>query len=276
MPEANKGTVIPGEDEGGQTQSPIEQSEREQAVETKARAAGWKPEEDFNGDLADWVPAKEFLGRQSLFDKIHSLRTENKKLGADLEVIKTYVTNMSQVEYNKAVAALKAERREAIKEADVEATEAIDKQLTDLTQQRAPMQQAGPPPEFKEWVEQNKWYGEDEALRADADTIGAGYVFRAQQQGRNVSVADTLKYVSDKIKTMHPAKFEQEQEGIPAKRKAVADVESGGGSGMGGGKKGKFTEADLTPMERQVMNSLVARKVLTKEKYLADLAAKSR
>lgn len=273
MAESNVGTVIPGEDASGGSQAPIIQSEREVAVETKARAQGWKPEEEFTGELADWVPAKEFLGRQSLFDKIHSLRSENKKLGADLEVIKSYVANMSQLEYNKALTTLRNERREAIKEADVEATEAIDKQIGDLTRARAtPPVPAGPPPEFKEWVEKNEWYANDADLREEADTLGAGYVFRAQQQGRTVSVADTLKYVADKIKTMHPEKIDGEKgEGQPPRKKAL-EVEGGGGGGGLERKKGKLTESDLTDQERTVMRSLVARKVITKEKYLSDLA----
>lgn len=275
MAESNVGTVIPGEDQGGKSHAPIEQSERELAAETKARSQGWKPEEEFTGDLADWVPAKEFLGRQSLFDKIHSLRNENKKLGADLEVIKNYVTNMSQLEYNKALTALKNDRREAIKEADVEATEAIDKQIGDLTRARVttPTQNT-PPPEFKEWVEANEWYATNADLREEADTLGAGYVFRAQQQGKQVSVQDTLKYVSEKIKAMHPEDTGNGKKIDEPARKKAADVEAGGGSGSGnlGGKKSKITEADLTDQERTVMRSLVARKVLTKEKYLSDLS----
>lgn len=273
MPEDKKveGTEIPGEDGEGHSQSPNLQAERESAQEVKARAQGWKPEEEWSGDPADWVPAKEFLGRQSLFDKIHSLRTENKKLSSDIEVIKNYVSQMSQVEYNRALNDLRAQKREAIKEADVEATEEIDKQIGNLQQARQqPAVNAVPPPEFNEWIRDNQWYSDDLELRQEADILGAGYVNNATQNGKTASVADTLKYVSGKIKRMYPEKFEQ----TATKKKVAADVEEGGGSGISVSRKGKFSEADLNDQERKVMNALIARKVVTKEKYLADLSAR--
>ena len=39
-------------------------------VEATARTQGWKPKEEFTGDPALWVDAKEFVGRAPLFDKI--------------------------------------------------------------------------------------------------------------------------------------------------------------------------------------------------------------
>jgi len=268
------GTPIPGESQGN-VANPVE---REQLYEERARALGWKPETEFSGDPADWRPAKEFLDRQPLFDKIHSLKNElfhqKKAFEADLGVIKEYVKQMSQIEYDKALRDIKTQRRIAVAEGNVEAVDAYDNQIEQLQVARkpikeAPVQQEGPSPEYQEWIQRNSWYTTDKELHDAAETLGTGFYARNQGKVTNQQVLD---YVEQNIKRMYPDKFQSKP------RQTVAAVESGGPSSGGNSSSStKLRESDLDPQERQVMQTLVARKVVTKAEYLEQLAkAKAR
>src|SRR5579859_6672080 len=94
----NQGIAVPGEAESSQANPTDFDIARDSAIKEKARKLGWKPKTEYDGDPAEWRPAREFLERQSFFDKIKSLkddvyhsRKENKQLQKDLAIIKEYV-----------------------------------------------------------------------------------------------------------------------------------------------------------------------------------------
>src|SRR2546430_1692102 len=70
MAEPQEGTKIEGEPQESHT-SPQVASEK---YEEKARKLHWAPLEEWRGDPEDWVPAKEFVQRQKLYDRIDSLQ----------------------------------------------------------------------------------------------------------------------------------------------------------------------------------------------------------
>lgn len=263
--------VVPGENLEGSTQSPVK---HEEIVEARARELGWKPEGEWEGNPAEWVSAKEFVGRQGLFDRIASLRSEitkqREKFEKDFEVVKNYVQQMSKVEYERAVKDLQMQKREAVTQGDVEAVESIDKEIDELRTQRTttttPPPQPKVPDEFISWQAKNDWYAKDAVLREQADIIGIGYFTK----NPHLSQAQVLEYVEQTIKSQHPDKFGGR------KVATVTPVESGGGSPSAGNATGKgtkkFSESDLNDTERQVMITLVKRGVVTKEKYLEDLS----
>lgn len=261
------GNEIPGEGAPA-SQSPV----LEQAYEDRAKGLGWKPQEDFSGDPADWRPAKEFLDRQPLFDKIHSLKNElfhqKKSFEQDLDVIKQHVKQLSETEYKKALSDIKLQRRLAVSEGDVQAVDAYDTQIEQLQTSRPKIveapKQAEPNPIFIEWADANKWYSTDQELRQEADTIATGYV--AQHQGR-ATTEMVLNYVKSRIEKMYPEKF-----AAKTPKQEVASVESGGASGGGVTRSSsKLKEGDLSEQERHVMNTLVKRGVLTKADYIKQL-----
>lgn len=273
MSEENKGVVIPGEAE-----SHIAAPTIQEAYEEKARGLGWRPETEWKGDRADWRPAKEFLDRQPLFDKIHSLKNElyhqKKSFETDLETIKSYVKNMSETEYKKALTDVKTQRRLAVADGNVEAVDVYDAQIEQLQASKLEIKEApkpaGPPPEFTEWAEKNQWYAKDADMRADADGLGQAYV--ARNQGK-VSVQQTLDYVRGRMEKMYPEKFNSTPQ-----TQAVSEVESGGVSrGEPTRSNSKLKESDLNEQERHVMNTMVKRGVLTKSEYIKQLGeAKAR
>lgn len=267
MSTENTGTVIPGES-NEQHANPNVAAERESAYETKAKELGWRPETEWEGDPSDWVDAKEFVGRQKLYDRIHSLKNDivaqRKSFEQDMNVIKQYVQNMSEIEYKKAVADIKAQRKEAVKDANVEEVERLDTELEDLTKTRAaaPVQQTQTPSViFQAWVDQNQWYATDSQLREDADSIGVAYALKHRATKTEQEVMD---YVSAQIKRMYPEKFQTKS---APKAPAVEGTNAGGVRTAKG-----LVERDLTEDQVRVMNTLIKRiPGFTKEKYLKDL-----
>ncbi len=257
------GIEVPGEQKGS-TQSPNKQ---EEAIESKASTLGWRPVDEFKGDPADWRPAKEFLDRQSLFDKIRSVKDENYHLKRDLETIKGYVERMSDIEYKKALRDLTAQRREAIKDAEPEKVEELDTQIDELKETRQTVKQEATTvhPAFVKWQEEQQWYGKDAELRREADSLGVGY----SSTHKGAPPEEVLDYVTDRIKKMYPEKFGEQE--VQTRRGPA--VEGGGNRKVSTtSKKGTLAESDLDDTETRIMNALVKRKVLTKEKYLSDLA----
>lgn len=275
--QANQGTAVPGEAAASQA-NPVEfDIARDQAIKDRARKLGWKPKAEYDGDPAEWRPAKEFLERQSFFDKIKAVkddlyqsRRENKQLQKDLAIIKEYVQNMSKIERERAIAELQHQKAAAVQEANVDEVRRIDAQIDTIRDTKVEPKGAdkdvpqGPPPEFFEWTGRNKWYDEDPELRAEADDFGMGIMRR----NPSLPVTEVLRQVEVKIKKMYPEKFPTQ-----TRRPAASAVEAGGVQNSGAARsKGKLTVSDLDETQRKAMDAFVKRGVLTQEQYLESLS----
>src|SRR3990172_4739307 len=62
------------------------------SAEASARAQGWKPKEEFTGDPALWVDAKEFVGRAPLFDKIKTQSKDLKEIRKTVDAMAKHFT----------------------------------------------------------------------------------------------------------------------------------------------------------------------------------------
>lgn len=258
--EPNKGVEIPGE---SQEQSLSPRDQQDIAVKEKAKSLGWKPRTEYDKDPADWVSAREFLARQSFFDKIKSQSNEIRNLRDDIKAMSQHFSQMKEVEYKRALSELKAERKEAVASGDVNKAESVSDQITEIETARsaakaAPQQQSNyGTAEFESFKQRNSWYNSDVDLTKKANAVGIGYA----QMNPNASPSQVLEYVEE---AMRPS--------IQPKRTiAPASPDASGVKGVGKGKGGKLTEGDLTPMQIRMMNTFVQRGVLTKEKYLESL-----
>lgn len=272
-----EGIVVPGEGQGGSL-TPVEE---------QARKGGWKPQEEYSGDPDAWIPAKEFVGRQRLYDRIKSL--ENKityqqgKFEKDMGIMSDHFAKMQKVEFDKAMRQLKAQKELALQDGDVRTLDAVNEEIRETEKaheaaKQAPRQNDNVQiaAEFNEWRTRNTWFDQDTSLKKEAEAIGIGYA--ASNPG--ITHAQVLQYVEEKIKQYYPDKFE-------TKRKQVVEqiVEAGGitpQSGTSSRKAKGLTEADLSEQEKVVMTTLIKRgalkelaaknKVSERQQYLNDLA----
>lgn len=279
---AEEGTVVPGEGQG-ESLSPN--------VEIKARAKGWKPLEDYSGPEGEWIDAKEFVGRQPLYDQIHSLKREISKQGQSFQKemgeISAHFAKMQQVEFDKAVKQLKNQKALAAEDRDIAAVEAINDEIKEKEKEFEALKKETPKPqvpaqtskEFNEWRETNKWFDSDKELQREAIAIGTGYAIT----NPNLQQTDVLEYVEKRIRKIYPEKFGA----IFKEEKMSSDnkVESGGitaQSGLSNKKSKGLTTNDLDDQERSVMKTLIKRgalqtkatanKISQEEQYLRDLS----
>lgn len=249
--------------EGGTEQQDEIKEVKLTATEEKAMAAGWVPQDEWEGDPDQWRPAKEFLDRGELFKKIEDQNRTVKELKRALEDMKQHHSKVREVEYQRALTALKNQKREALENGDADAVVRLDDQI-DLVREEQTKLQKQPQtvevdtvnPELAAWIEKNKWYDTDRAMKAFADDLGRELSLRGQPP------SEILKEVERQVKQEFSHKFRN-----PNRDKPNA-VE--GSSGKGTKAKDTFV---LTDEEKQIMERFVRTGAITREKYIEDLKA---
>lgn len=288
-----EGTRIEGEDSGS-TMSP---EVYQQKVESAARLKGWAPISEWTGPTEDWVDAKEFMGRQKLYDRIHNLdkqlARQAQRFEEEMNQISKHFANVQQTEYDRALADLQAKLEVAVDDQDKDEVKRLNKEIAktevakDKAQQDAASKKAVPQAEmtaeFVDWKDANPWFESDKTLQQEAVSIGIGYA----ATNPNKTQKDMLDYVTGKIKKLYPEKFgETFKKEKPAMESKESKVESGGGRNgdvIESTHKGrKLSVADLSDVEKSVMKTLIKRgalkeqavkeKVSEQELYLRQLA----
>jgi|SRR5215213_1901649 len=232
--------------------------------EVEARSAGWVPKEEYQGDENKWVDADEFVRRGPLFEKINSTNRELKEVRKALDQLKVHHHNVKETAYKEALAALKAEKKDAYVDGDPDKIIEIDDKIELVKEQQrqytaqkaaeaaqAVKQEVNP--EFKNWTDRNTWYETSKPMRAFADALG----IELHQSG--LTPQEVLKRVEAQIKEEFPNKFRN-----PNRDKA-APVE-GAGKGSGTSKN----HYSLSSEERAIMQRFVRQGVMTEDQYIAE------
>lgn len=240
--------------EGSYEPTPVEQNALEQ---------GWVPKDQFEGDEHKWVDAGEFLRRGELFQKIDSQNRKLKDIEKAFQAYKSHAQKVEETAYARALEELKLKKVEALETGDARLVVAVDDQIDALKSKKVEAdvdeQSNEPHPEFQAWTEKNGWYTTSEPMRAYADALGR----QLAKEGKSPS--EVLKEVSVKVREEFPSKFRNPN------RDKVSGVESGEKSSSGGGSGSR--RVVLSEEETRIMNTLVRGGHITKEKYMADLAA---
>lgn len=232
-------------------------------IEEKAMAEGWVPQDEWEGDPDQWRPAKEFLDRGELFKKIEDQNRTIKEFKRVLEDMKQHNAKIREVEYQRALKALKEQKKEALENGDADAVVRLDDQI-DLVKEEQVKLQRQPQvadtgevnPELAAWIDKNKWYETDRAMKAYADDLGRELALRGQPP------SEILKEVERQVKTEFAHKFRN-----PNRDRAGA-VEAS--SGKGAKAKDDFV---MTDEEKRIMERFVRTGAITREKYIEDLKA---
>lgn len=230
-------------------------------IELKALEMGWNP--DFEGDEADFVDAKEFVGRKPLYDKIQGLSKKYKEVEKTLDLLKEHHGKVKETEYKRAIADLRAAKKDALIEGDadkvLEIEEAIDDVQEARTKENNRGEQSSPEvhPDFQRWVDKNSWYVNNGEMHDFADGVGLAY----RNRNPDASPSDVLEYVEKRIRKEYSTTFEN-----PNKRRP-SSVETSNNTPT---RKGSDS-FQLTEQETEVMKKFVRQGVLTKEQYIAQI-----
>jgi hypothetical protein len=273
-----EGTKIEGEGSEGTSQNPIIQEDK---YEQAAKKKGWAPQEEWRGDVEDWVPAKEFVGRQKLFDRIDDLKQALKRQKfesqQDAQNITKQLAEIRVDAYRKALIDLKAQKAVAKHDNDDAAVDLLEEEIDSTKKKLETVEAEAKVPvkqipqesaEFINWKSDNKWFESNQEARDDAIAIGVGYAAK----NPNLTEKQVYDYVTKKIQKIYPEEFENQNQSSGGKGKvnAISNVESGGGSSRSnpalGGKKGKsLSFSDLDEQTKQVAKSLIKRGAFVKD-----------
>lgn len=231
-------------------------------IEQRAVSQGWVPQDEWSGDPDQWRPAKEFLDRGELFKKIDEQNRTIKEFKRVLDEFGKHHSKVQKVEYERALADLKAAKKDALNEGNADAVIDIDEKMAlvreaqlDIPQVKVPETPPDLNPVFVNWVSRNGWYETNKAMRAYADRIGGEY------GSQGMSPVDILSAVEKEVKREFAEKFQN-----PNRNKPGA-VETS--TNKGGKTRDTF---ELSDDERRVMQRFV--KTIpgyTEEKYIAEL-----
>ncbi|MCA2570693.1 hypothetical protein [Microcystis sp. M42BS1] len=223
-------------------------------IEVQAREMGWKPKEEYEGDPSKWVSAEIYVARAPLYEELERRGKEMKRYRQDLEAVKQQYVKMEEAAYQRALNALKQERKEALINEDVQKVLELDDKIEELREAK-PVQQ----PNIQEiqqltqeWLTQNEWYEKDPNLREYADGVGHALA------GRGLDPVSVLEQVSAKVRQMFPEKFQ--------KKVTVLKVENA----PSGNKPKPVDKFELTEDEKKAMRAF-ARMGISEEQYIEDL-----
>lgn len=234
--------------------------------EKQARVKGWRPEEEYEGETP-WVDAKEFVGRQPLFDAIHKLSKKNKDLDVTVNNLVEHNRKVEKAAYKKAVEDLKAQKIVALENQDHATVIEIDDQIDEVKREAASTSapKSEESPEFAAFLERNSWYGEKQNMARYATRIGEEYWASQENPSRTAMLA----HVEEVVRDAYPEEFAPKENPKRKASQAVASPKAGSIKPKG---RAKLTKNDLSYEERVVLNNMLRNSPLTEEEYLDQLA----
>ena len=238
--------------------------------EAKAREKGWRPKEEFAGNPDDWVDAKEFVRRQPLYDRLNTQSKEVKRLQKTLEAVVKYQKDQEAKIREKVIAELESKKREAVKYADETAFDAAEAELKRVQEEKGfeldentgdeeppPPAQPEIPTFVTEFAKTNPWFETDQAMTAVMVDRTRSLV------ASGVTLEKAISQAKEYVKSEFPHKFSNPKKDRPS---AVMS-----GSRAGDAGKGKISESDLTPEQKDVMHFYIRTGTMTKAEFLKSL-----
>ena len=229
-------------------------------VEEQALDSGWVPKDQYKGEEHKWVDAGEFLRRGELFKKIEDQSKQLKDVRNALNEMKKLHSQVREVEYKRALTALREQKKQALLDGDADAVIDVDERIDLVKDEQAQLRsepavpEPANHPEFEAWVSQNNWYQSSAPMRAFADALGKDLA------GAGNSPPEVLRKVAAEVRKEFPHKFSN-----PNRDKPGA-VETGRNTGATSGSK--FVMSDE---ERRAMNTFVRTGVMTEKEYIDEL-----
>lgn len=236
-------------------------------IEEKARSQGWVSKDEWvaSGKHADeWRSAREYAERGELFDEIHKLKEDGKQTSKAFRALVEHHRKVRETAVQEALTQLKAQRREAMLNHDLDVVEAIEEKMEkvkttpDIPDVVIPEVPQGPTPTFKSWHKKNSWYelqGDHEESRI-ADVIGATF----KKNNPDATEEEFLEHVEKRIAKRFPELFENKT------APKVSEVGSNAGNKTGGGDSFK-----LTPEEERICKQMVEQDVMTRKEYIDEI-----
>ena len=243
------------------------------AQEELARAQGWKPLAEFDGDKAEWVPPEVFIMKGRLFKTIHGQKQEIKGLRKAVDDMASLLKQAKQQAIKTTREELRQAKAQALSDQDHNKVVQIDEQMLDLKQKETELKEETAVAEaagnqyaeyYKEWVGDNKWYLQNKDMRADADMYGQSYL----NSNPSADPDEVFKYVEKKIRKEYAEEFVQKSEET-GRNKVSAVVNSRTTTTPDPSTK-KLSIKSLSAEEREVALNFARLGIMSVEDYIKN------
>lgn len=243
-------------------------------VIAEAERSGWVPKEKFRGDPEEWADAETFVRRgreinpflrksnDSLKRELNEARSELNELKLTTKEFANEFAKMKENAYKRAIGELKAERRDAIKDEDLNRADEIEERIEELKEEaktlpavKAEAPKAPDMTAYNEWRDENKWYRpENEEVYDMAEVIA----LRMRKEDPSLVGKAFLDEVARRVKKRLPEAFENKN-----REKAPHEGPSARGT-----TKDKRGYASLPADAQKACDKFVKAKLMTQEQYL--------
>lgn len=243
------------------------------AIEQEAIKQGWKPKDQWEGNPEDHRSAREYMDRGELLGKIKSQNQQLSEIRDALKGMTEHNKRVYAAGYENAIKELKQQKLHALREGEPEQVLAIDDKIDEAkealrTIKSQPDKVQGPSPVTRDWLSDNKWYGEDMVLTHFANGIATDY---GKKHGGNVTETAVYEEIDRALRKEFPEKFGlRKTTGAPN-----PDGEGRRSTGAGkpqGNANSSFEKilSGMSEMEANIARTLVKTGGISKEKYVED------
>lgn len=256
-----------------------EEADLAKAQEDLARAQGWKPREEFEGNKEEWVPPEVFILKGKFFKTIHGQKQEIKSLRKAVDDMASLLKQAKEQAIKTTRDELRQAKAQALSDQDHNKVVQIDEQMAELKQKENELKNDtsenaaadNPYTEYyKGWVEDNGWYLANKDMRADADMYGQSYL----KSNPGADPEDVFKYVERKIKKEYPNSFSSEagadDTAAAPRTRASSVVSSKSTTAPAESVNKKPSIKSLTPEEREVALNFARLGVMSIEDYIKN------
>ncbi len=244
-------------------------------VEVQARERGWKPKEEYTGEPDSWTDAAEFMRRAPLYEGLHKANRTIKKLEKMVTGLAQHNKEVEKAAYEKALADLKAQKKIAATNNDLEKVVEIDERIEVVEAKKDKVEKEPAKEEatevFDDWKAENEWYEKDEDMFAYANGIGS----KLEKDHPDWSPEKVLNEVAKKTKKAFEWKLKNPN------RETATKVGSTNGTGKTPSTSGKLPSFHDLPKEAKesyrdwVKTDKNPRGIMSSEEFLRQYALKA-
>jgi hypothetical protein len=195
----------------------------EMTVEEKARAQGWRPQEEYRGNKEEWVDADEFVKRGSFFRKIESQNKQINELKSIINNMSSTLTKAEERAYKKALSELEAKREEARRNRDINTYDRVLKEEESLKSQYAVTIEPSPAPSansleveiaeikqqdyYKRFEAVNPWVNKTDPLSVAKQAYATQLAKDLESKKGGVTNEEIFQYVSEQVAKQFDSNF---------------------------------------------------------------------
>jgi hypothetical protein len=187
------------------------QVEENDPIDEAARAQGWVPQEEWDGDPTQWRDAQVFLERGEYFKTMGTQRKQIDKLNAMVEKMATIQVKTRDDERQRVLKELSQQKYAAMEEGEFNKVVDIDSEMDKLRAEPA-MAVPNVPGQTEDqytqdkianYIDNNQWYRTNSDMRQYADSIAVGF----RNSNPQSTIDDVLEYTDSEIKIRYPEQF---------------------------------------------------------------------